>query len=146
MCILETFIDVIKFYSKFENNTRCFSPWQRYLQCLFSVYIRWPSFSSILFVLKCYDAILKLSMWKKGLLLKHKPSWEFSFNVLQESGGLSYRNIYGRIFFTILFLYKICNKATLRRKYWCLHRLLFSGWYIVIMPFLYNKPFCFCFW
>ncbi len=37
---------------------------------------------------------------KKGLLLRNKQSWEvFFLYVLQESEGLSCRNIYGKIFY-----------------------------------------------
>lgn len=56
---------------------------------------------------------------KKGLLLRNKQSWEFLFDVLQLSEGLSYRDIYGKflVFFLQQVLYKICNKVTLRRKY-----------------------------
>lgn len=70
---------------------------------------------------------------KKGLLLRNKQSWEFLFDVLQLSEGLSYRDIYGKflVFFLQQVLYKICNKVTLRRKYWCLHSILFKSWYII---------------
>lgn len=47
----------------------------------------------------------------------------FSLYILQWSEGLSCRNIYGNFFYNT-FLYRICNKVILRRKYWCLHRIL----------------------
>lgn len=38
-----------------------------------------------------------------------------------------------KVFFFFLqhVLYKICNKVTLRRKYWCLHSILLKSWYII---------------
>lgn len=43
-------------------------------------------------------------------------------------------NIYGNnlLFFLQCFcLYKVCNRTTLRRKY-CLHKILYESWYIIL--------------
>lgn len=54
---------------------------------------------------------------KKGLLLRNNQSWEFVFLfVLQQSEGLSCRNIYGETFYNT-FCIEYANKVTLRRKY-----------------------------
>lgn len=44
---------------------------------------------------------------------------------------------------SILFCIKYATEATLWRKYWWLHRILFKGWYIIIMP-LQAIFICFC--
>lgn len=147
MCILETFVDVIKFYSKFENNTRDFFLTDKDIYNVYFVYI----FDGHLFqAFYVYWNVL-MQYWS-FLCEKRACCWDT--NQAGRSLLMLYKNLRvypteifmdGFFFFTILFLYKICNKATLRRKYWCLLRLLFSGWYIAVMPFLYYKPFCFSF-
>lgn len=77
---------------------------------------------------------------KKGKLLRCKRSgrffsplmfynnlWLYPTEIFME-GFCSFLTI--QLFFCI----KYATEATLWRKYWWLHRILFKGWYIIIMP------------
>lgn len=91
---------------------------------------------------------------KKGKLLRGKIAGSFFFNfsfflwcITVIFGYILQKYLWKDfvLFFnnSILFCIKYATEATLWRKYWWLHRILFKGWYIIIMP-LQAIFICFC--
>lgn len=95
---------MLKILEQFAKRTQELFPWQRYLQitvlCIYSMAFIFKDISS-------FEVFCNIEAFyvKKGLLLRNKQSWEFLFDVLQWSEGLSYRNIYGKIFYTFCIEY-----------------------------------------
>lgn len=77
-----------------------------------------------------------------------QKSWEFLWCFTIIFGYILQKYLWKDfvLFLTIKFFFciKYATEATLWRKYWWLHRILFKSWYIIIMP-LQAMLFVFCY-